>query len=304
MSKITNVRLPNASAAYDPSQFNQLVRSLEQIILQLNNTYASVVDQDQAAATSWFAGGPGGPGQQGVQGILLPYGAFQDSTDQLDGSTTSAYAMRYDTTDYSNGVFVSSYTAVFTATIDDGTPPGAGTVMTVSAITSGTIYLGMQITGTGVTTGTRITAFGTGSGGVGTYTVSISQEATSTTITGDLPSKITVDYAGIYNLQFSAQVTNTDVQIHDIDIWFRKNGTDISNSNSRFSVPNSHGGIDGHLITALNFYVDLNAGDYVEIMWHVTDSAVRLEHLVAGASPTRPATPSVIATLQYVSNLS
>lgn len=304
MSKITNVRLPNASAAYDPSQFNQLVRSLEQIILQLNNTYASVVDQDQAAATSWFAGGPGGPGQQGVQGILLPYGAFQDSTDQLDGSTTSAYAMRYDTTDYSNGVFVSSYTAVFTATIDDGTPPGAGTVMTVSAITSGTIYLGMQITGTGVTAGTRITAFGTGSGGVGTYTVSISQEATSTTITGDLPSKITVDYAGIYNLQFSAQVTNTDVQIHDIDIWFRKNGTDISNSNSRFSVPNSHGGIDGHLIAALNFYVDLNAGDYVEIMWHVTDSAVRLEHLVAGASPTRPATPSVIATLQYVSNLS
>lgn len=304
MSKITNVRLPNASGTYDPSQFNQLVRSLEQIILQLNNTYASVVDQDQAAAASWFAGGPGGPGQQGVQGILLPYGAFQDSTDQLDGSTTSAYAMRYDTTDYSNGVFVSSYTAVFTATIDDGTPPGAGTVMNVSAIASGSIYLGMQVTGTGVTAGTRVTAFGTGSGGVGTYTVSISQEVASTTITGDLPSKITVDYAGVYNLQFSAQVTNTDVQIHDIDIWFRKNGTDISNSNSRFSVPNSHGGIDGHLITALNFYLDLNAGDYVEIMWHVTDSAVRLEHLVAGTSPTRPATPSVIATLQYVSNLS
>lgn len=304
MSKITNVRLPNASGTYDPSQFNQLVRSLEQIILQLNNTYASVVDQDQAAAASWFAGGPGGPGQQGVQGILLPYGAFQDSTDQLDGSTTSAYAMQYDTTDYSNGVFVSSYTAVFTATIDDGTPPGAGTVMNVSAIASGSIYLGMQVTGTGVTAGTRVTAFGTGSGGVGTYTVSISQEVASTTITGDLPSKITVDYAGVYNLQFSAQVTNTDVQIHDIDIWFRKNGTDISNSNSRFSVPNSHGGIDGHLITALNFYLDLNAGDYVEIMWHVTNSAVRLEHLVAGTSPTRPATPSVIATLQYVSNLS
>lgn len=304
MSKITNVRLPNASATYDASQFNQLVRSLEQVILQLNNTYASVVDQDQAAAASWFAGGPGGPGQQGVQGILLPYGAFQDSTDQLDGSTTSAYAMRYDTTDYSNGVFVSSYTAVFTATIDDGTPPGAGTVMNVSAIASGSIYLGMQVTGTGVTAGTRVTAFGTGSGGVGTYTVSISQEVASTTITGDLPSKITVDYAGVYNLQFSAQVTNTDVQIHDIDIWFRKNGTDISNSNSRFSVPNSHGGIDGHLITALNFYLDLNAGDYVEIMWHVTNSAVRLEHLVAGTSPTRPATPSVIATLQYVSNLS
>lgn len=305
MSKILNVRLPDASGTnYDPQKFNQLVRSLEQIVLQLNSTYGSVVDENTAAASLFFSGAPGGPGQQGVQGILLPYGAFQDSTDQLDGSTTSAYAMRYDTTDYSNGVYVSSYNAVFTATIDDGTPPGPGTVMTVSAVTSGTIYLGMQITGTGVTAGTRITAFGTGTGGVGTYTVSASQEVTSTTITGNLPSKITVDYAGIYNLQFSAQVTNTDVQIHDIDIWFRKNGTDIPNSNSRFSVPNSHGGVDGHLIAALNFYLDFNAGDYVEIMWHVTDSAVRLEHLNAGTSPTRPATPSVIATLTYVSNLS
>lgn len=304
MSKILNVRLPDAGAQYNQQQFNQLVRSLEQIVLQLNTSYGSVVDENTAAASLFFSGAPGGPGQQGVQGILLPYGAFQDSTDQLDGSTTSAYAMRYDTTDYSNGVYVSSYNAVFTATIDDGTPPGAGTVMTVSAVTSGTIYLGMQITGTGVTAGTRITAFGTGTGGVGTYTVSASQEVTSTTITGNLPSKITVDYAGIYNLQFSAQVTNTDVQIHDIDIWFRKNGTDIPNSNSRFSVPNSHGGVDGHLIAALNFYLDFNAGDYVEIMWHVTDSAVRLEHLNAGTSPTRPATPSVIATLTYVSNLS
>lgn len=306
MSKIFNVRLPDASANinYDPQKFNQLVRSLEQIVLQLNTSYGSVVDENTAAASLFFSGAPGGPGQQGVQGILLPYGAFQDSTDQLDGSTTSAYAMRYDTTDYSNGVYVSSYNAVFTATINDGTPPGAGTVMTVSAVTSGTIYLGMEITGTGVTAGTRITAFGTGTGGAGTYTVSASQEVTSTTITGNLPSKITVDYAGIYNLQFSAQVTNTDVQIHDIDIWFRKNGTDIPNSNSRFSVPNSHGGVDGHLIAALNFYLDFNAGDYVEIMWHVTDSAVRLEHLNAGTSPTRPATPSVIATLTYVSNLS
>lgn len=306
MSKIFNVRLPDASANinYDPQKFNQLVRSLEQIVLQLNTSYGSVVDENTAAASLFFSGAPGGPGQQGVQGILLPYGAFQDSTDQLDGSTTSAYAMRYDTTDYSNGVYVSSYNAVFTATIDDGTPPGPGTVMTVSAVTSGTIYLGMEITGTGVTAGTRITAFGTGTGGAGTYTVSASQEVTSTTITGNLPSKITVDYAGIYNLQFSAQVTNTDVQIHDIDIWFRKNGTDIPNSNSRFSVPNSHGGVDGHLIAALNFYLDFNAGDYIEIMWHVNDSAVKLEQLPAGTSPTRPATPSVIATLTYVSNLS
>jgi|GEM_PF-1996290 len=305
MSKIFNVRLPDASSAvYDPQKFNQLVRSLEQIVLQLNSSYGSTFDQNVADATSFFNGAPGGPGQAGIQGILLPYGAFQDDTDQVDGSTTSAYAMRLNTTDYSNGVYISSYSAVFTGTINDGTPPGAGTVLTVTAVTSGTIYLGMEVTGTGVTAGTRITAFGTGTGGTGTYTVNTSQEVTSTTLTGDLPSKMTVDYAGLYNLQFSAQIVNVSVQIHDIDIWFRKNGTDIPNSNSRYSIPNSHGGVDGALIAALNFYLDMNPGDYVEIMWHVTNSDISLQHLPSGTSPTRPATPSVIATLTFVSSLS
>jgi hypothetical protein len=56
MSKITNVRLPNASLAYDASQFNQLVRSLEQIILQLNSTYTPVVTEDKDQAQTWFFG--------------------------------------------------------------------------------------------------------------------------------------------------------------------------------------------------------------------------------------------------------
>jgi hypothetical protein len=306
MAKIFNVRLPDASASpnYDPQKFNQLVRSLEQIVLQLNSSYGSTFDQNIADATSFFNGAPGGPGQAGIQGILLPYGAFQDNTDQVDGSTTSSYAMRLNTTDHSNGVYVASRTAVFTGTIDDGTPPGAGTVMNVTAVASGTIYLGMEVTGTGVTAGTRITAFGTGTGGTGTYIVNTSQEVTSTTLTGDLPSKITVDYAGLYNLQFSAQFVNVSVQIHDADVWFRKNGTDIPNSNSRFSIPNSHGGVDGHLIAALNFYLDMNPGDFVEIMWHVDNSDLSLQQLPTATSPTRPATPSVIATMNFVSSLS
>lgn len=240
---------------------------------------------------------------QGGRALYLPCGAFQDSTDQLDGSTTSAYALRFGTTDYSYGVSVESRTAVFTGTIDDGTPPGAGTVLTVSAVASGTIYLGMELTGTGVTTGTRVTAFGTGTGGAGTYTVSASQEVASTTITGDLPSKIVFGYKGLYNVQFSVQVTNSDSQIHDIDMWYRLNGSDIANTNSRWSVPNSHGGVDGHLIALMNYFVAVEPLDYVEIMWHVTDSVVRLEALPAGTSPTRPATPSVICTVNFISRL-
>jgi hypothetical protein len=57
MSKILNVRLPNATqATYSAEQFNQLVRSLEQVIFQLNNTYTPVVSEDKDQAQTWFMG--------------------------------------------------------------------------------------------------------------------------------------------------------------------------------------------------------------------------------------------------------
>jgi hypothetical protein len=56
-------------------------------------------------------------------------------------------------------------------------------VMTVSAVGSGTLAVGDVLTGTGITTGTFITALGTGSGGTGTYNVSPSQAMSSSTLT-------------------------------------------------------------------------------------------------------------------------
>jgi hypothetical protein len=68
--------------------------------------------------------------------------------------------------------------AVFTGSIST-------TVLTVTAVTSGTIAVGMELTSSGtITAGTTITAFGTGTGGVGTYTVSASQTRSSATLTG------------------------------------------------------------------------------------------------------------------------
>jgi hypothetical protein len=57
------------------------------------------------------------------------------------------------------------------------------TVLTVTAMLSGdSLVVGQYIDGSGVTNGTYITAFGTGTGGVGTYTVNTSQTAASTTM--------------------------------------------------------------------------------------------------------------------------
>ena len=72
--------------------------------------------------------------------------------------------------------YTNSTTASVTASI-------SGTVMTVSAVTSGALVVGQTIFGTGVTDNTTITSFGTGSGGVGTYNISTSQTVGSTTIT-------------------------------------------------------------------------------------------------------------------------
>jgi hypothetical protein len=113
--------------------------------------------------------------------------------------------------------------------------------------------------------------------------------------------KIKVDYSGLYNVQFSIQFVNTDNNIHDIDIWFKKNNSNVAGSNSKFSVPNRHGGTDGHLIAALNFNIELAKDDYVSLAWATSSTVVTVEHLAAQTTPTRPATPSAIVTIQYLS---
>ena len=165
-------------------------------------------------------------GPKGGKFMNNPHGAFQDSTDQTAANTTTAYAVTFNTTDFSNGVTMAS------------------------------------------------------------------------------GSRITVADAGIWNLQFSIQLKNTTNDGQDVDIWFRKNGTNIANSNSRFHPPpRKSAGDPSHIIAALNFFIDMAANDYVEIMWRTENTGVSIEHFDASTSPTRPAVPSAIVTMSFVSNL-
>jgi hypothetical protein len=117
-------------------------------------------------------------------------------------------------------------------------------------------------------------------------------------------SRITVADAGIWNLQFSIQLKNTTSSGQDVDIWFRKNGTNIDNSNSRFHPPARKGAGDpSHIIAALNFFVSMNSNDYIEIMWRTENTGVSIEAFGTSASPTRPAVPSAIVTMSFVSNI-
>jgi len=165
-------------------------------------------------------------GPNGGSYINNPHGAFQDSTDQTAASTTTAYAITLNTTDFSNYVTLSN------------------------------------------------------------------------------SSHLNVQNSGIYNVQFSIQFKNTTNDTQEVDVWFRKNGTDISASNSRFGFPpRKSAGDPSHLIAAMNFFVSLEKNDYIQLMWRTPDLGVSIEHYAAETSPTRPAIPSVIVTISFVSNL-
>lgn len=163
------------------------------------------------------------PVSNAAEADSAPYGAFQDSTDQTAANTTTAYAVTFNTTDYSNGVYISD------------------------------------------------------------------------------SSRLNVRNYGIYNIQFSFQFKNTSNDGQDVDIWFRKNGTDVAGSNSKFYLPaRKSTGDPSHLIAAMNYVLEMNANDYVQVMWRVSNTGVSLEQYPTDTNPTRPATPSTIITISYL----
>ena len=119
-------------------------------------------------------------------------------------------------------------------------------------------------------------------------------------------SKITVATSGVYNLQFSTQFQNTDNQIQDISIWLRQNGADIPGSTGYVSIParkSASAGQEAHEIIGWNYYVQMNAGDYIQIYWSTTLATVTIHTYAASTGPVRPSTASVVATLSFVSAL-
>jgi hypothetical protein len=115
-------------------------------------------------------------------------------------------------------------------------------------------------------------------------------------------SKITTKYAGIYNLQFSVQLENTDNASQDVYIWLKQNGVDIVGSTGVVGMPARKGvGDPFHSIYGWNYFVSMTAGQYIEIYWSTTNAAVTIQYYPASASPTKPATQSVVATMQFVS---
>ena len=162
--------------------------------------------------------------QSGLQALALApppkefrtprYGSFYDTTDQTAAAINTAYAMTFNTTDLSQGVYL-------------GTPT----------------------------------------------------------------SRVYVDRPNVYNVQFSAQAINTSGGANRAWIWLRKNGTDVPESSGAVRIQ----GNNTETIAAWNYILQMNAGDYIELMWEVDDLGVSLH--ADPATAIHPAIPSIILTV-------
>jgi hypothetical protein len=117
-------------------------------------------------------------------------------------------------------------------------------------------------------------------------------------------SKITVQNAGIYDLQFSVQLESNSNAPQDVFFWLKQNGTDIVGSTGKVGLPaRKSPGDPFHDIKGWNYFLSMEANDYVEIYWSTTSVDVSIQTYAASGSPTKPSTASVVATMSFVSAL-
>jgi hypothetical protein len=117
---------------------------------------------------------------------------------------------------------------------------------------------------------------------------------------GSPSSRIVFANSGIYNITFSVQFVNQSVQIKDANIFLKLNGTNIPSSNSHVSIHGTHGGVHGHVIATVNFMMQVTANDYIELVFNATATDVSIENIPLIVTPSTPASPSVILTLQQI----
>jgi hypothetical protein len=125
------------------------------------------------------------------------------------------------------------------------------------------------------------------------------------------PGSATADYAGVYTIRYSLQFANTDNAQHTATVWLQKNGSDVANSATSFSVPaRKNPSTPGFICAYSEATFTVAVGNEIELYW-ATDKAdvvspaadgVFMFHDAAQTTPfVRPAIPSAIGSITFVS---
>jgi hypothetical protein len=133
------------------------------------------------------------------------------------------------------------------------------------------------------------------------YAMTMNTTDYSNGVTLSNSSRLNVTNSGIYNFQWSGQFENTDSQDHDVRVWIKVNGTNLTGSTGFFAIPSKHGSVNGHGLVGWNYYLSLNANDYIELWWETDSTNVSIQNYAAGTN--YPSTASLIATMNFVSTV-
>lgn len=112
-------------------------------------------------------------------------------------------------------------------------------------------------------------------------------------------SKIVFQYAGVYNVQFSAQFSKSTGSDQNADIWLVLNGMNVPDSNTRITLFGSN----SKAVPSWNFMSPFLAGDALQIVWSSSFSSMEIFSEGPQVDPARPGIPSVIITAQLVKEL-
>jgi hypothetical protein len=124
------------------------------------------------------------------------------------------------------------------------------------------------------------------------YAMTFNTTRTSEGITLGTPtSRVYADTLATYNIQFSVQVNTTALTDQLLWVWLRKNGTNVIASTSQVRTKV----LDFAAVVTKNFLLEMNPGDYFELMWATDSTGVQLQTFAA--SGFYPSVPSVALTV-------
>lgn len=266
--------LPVAPTQYSPQHYDVLNNVLRLYFNRIDQIFTALL------------------GENGGRFLQFPYfSGYQNGhttiTTGINGSATSVSVT--STAEFPNSGFIlmeqeiAQYSGK-TATSFTGLTRGA------KGTTAGAHIAGVNVTeAAGVTAGS--------SAALALDVVVLSNQITCT-----VPdSRIYFNGAGIYNIQFSAQLLNYTNVEDNVTIWLKKNGNDVPASAGIQQVNSQHGGNPGSTIAAWNFVDEFATTDYIELYWSSDTGNTIVATYPPGTTPVHPVSPSLILTVTFVS---
>lgn len=129
------------------------------------------------------------------------------------------------------------------------------------------------------------------------YPVVYNQTYLNNAVSLSTSSRILIGVGGIYNFQYSGQIQSTNSSSKDVFLWIRRNGTDIGYSTRAYSISGSN----AYAPVAYSFDIDMQVGEYLELMVSASDTTVQLA--AETASSPHPGIPSSVMSVNFIAPL-